>query len=55
MPVPNAVVLDLATLDRDDLDLAPLHATGALWDLHASTDPARTAERIAGAHWVVSS
>ena len=44
-----AVFLDLASVDRGDLDLAALRAAAASWAMHPQTDAALTAQRIAGA------
>jgi glycerate dehydrogenase len=50
----RGVFLDLETVDRDDLDLAALHAALPRWDIHAYTGPGDVAARIKGAQVVVS-
>ena len=50
----TAVFLDRASLDRDDLDFAPLLATRPDWQLHDETTPGEVAARIAAAEVVVS-
>ena len=50
----RGVFLDLSTVDRDDLDLAPLHDALADWALHPRTDPGETAARIVDAEVVVT-
>jgi glycerate dehydrogenase len=50
----NAVFLDLATVDRGDLDLGRLTSACAHWAIHAYTRPAETAARVAGAQVVVT-
>lgn len=44
-----AVFLDLASVDRGDLDLAPLHRAATSWTTYPQTAPERTIERIGGA------
>jgi glycerate dehydrogenase len=44
-----AAFLDLASVDRGDLDLSDLRGTGARWSFHPRTPPELTAERLAGA------
>ena len=50
----RGVFLDLSTVDRDDLDLAPLHEVIADWTLHPRTTPVETAARIADAEVAVT-
>ena len=50
----RGVFLDLATLDRGDIDLGPLHRACPQWDLYAETEPGVRAERIRDATLVVS-
>lgn len=50
----RGVLLDLATLDRDDVDLTTLRAACARWDVHRGTAPAEVRERIAEADVVVT-
>lgn len=50
----KGVFLDLASLDHDDLNLEPLHATLDEWDLYPSTETAEVATRLQGAEVVVS-
>jgi glycerate dehydrogenase len=51
---PRVVFLDHASLDRQDLDLAPLRAVSSELTLHASTLPDEVAERIAGYEVVIT-
>ncbi|MCU0971915.1 MAG: 2-hydroxyacid dehydrogenase [Gammaproteobacteria bacterium] len=44
-----AVFLDLASVDRGDLDLSGLRGAAARWSLHRRTPPELTAERLEGA------
>lgn len=53
-PPRHGVFLDLASIDRGDMDLSRLHAACPRWDLHPATRPEQTAERIAGADLVVT-
>jgi len=46
-PLP-AVFLDLASVDRDDLNLASLHALASPCTTHPQTPPTQTVERIGG-------
>jgi glycerate dehydrogenase len=48
------VVLDLATIDRGDLDLSPLRAVCDRWELYGRTTPEEAVSRIADAGLVVS-
>ncbi len=50
----NGVILDLASIDRGDLDLSCLEAACPRWQTHPRTGPAQTAERIHDARIVVS-
>lgn len=50
----QGVFLDLATVDRDDLDLTPLRDALPQWDLHPRTEPEDIAARIANADVVVT-
>lgn len=50
----RGVFLDLATVDRDDLDLAGLRDSLPEWDFHAHTTAEQCAERIAHAEVVVT-
>ncbi|WP_018868453.1 MULTISPECIES: D-2-hydroxyacid dehydrogenase [unclassified Thioalkalivibrio] len=50
----HGVFLDLSTVDRDDLDLAPLREALPDWDLHPRTEPGDIAARIANADVVVT-
>jgi len=50
----RAVFLDLASIDRGDLDLSPLRAACAAWDLHPLTRPSEVAQRIRDAETVVT-
>jgi len=50
----QGVVLDLETMDREDLDLAPLRGALPHWDVHPFTDASETAGRIAQAQVVVT-
>jgi glycerate dehydrogenase len=45
----HAVFLDLASVDRGDLDLASLHRVAASWITHPQTPPELTAARIGDA------
>jgi glycerate dehydrogenase len=54
MPQPCAVFLDLATVSRGDIDLAPLERLTPNWRLFAATTPGELKERIKGVEWVVS-
>jgi glycerate dehydrogenase len=54
MNSPNAVILDLASISRDDIDLSPLEQFPLEWTHHATTAPGDTAGRIAQAELVVS-
>ncbi len=54
MQDPHAVLLDLATIDRDDLDLHRLRATAARWHVYDRTVSGQTLERIRDAQIVVS-
>jgi glycerate dehydrogenase len=51
---PRVVFLDHASLDRQDLDLAPLRAVSSELTLHASTLPDEVAERMAGYEVVIT-
>ena len=50
----RAVFLDCASVDRGDLDLAPLRAVASPWTNHPQTPAALAAERIGDAAVVVS-
>jgi glycerate dehydrogenase len=50
----HGVFLDLASLDRDDMDCEALRNTLSGWDFHAQTQPADTIDRIKDAQIVVS-
>lgn len=50
----RGVFLDLASIDRGDLDLGPLRAACESWDLHPVTRPDEVAERIRHAETVVT-
>lgn len=50
----KGVFLDLASLDNDDLNLAPLRQALAAWDLYPHTDTVEVAARLQGAEVVVS-
>ena len=52
--MPNAVFLDLATISRGDLDLAPLESTPFEWQHFDHTPPEEALSRIEGAELVVS-
>jgi glycerate dehydrogenase len=54
MSLETGVFLDLESVDRGDLDLAPLKAACSSWRWHAATDPPETAERVCDAEVVVS-
>ncbi|MBK1708048.1 2-hydroxyacid dehydrogenase [Marichromatium gracile] len=54
MSLKNGVLLDLATIDRDDLDLSALAEVCGGWRRHAYTEPAEVAARIADAEVVVT-
>ncbi|KXX65201.1 2-hydroxyacid dehydrogenase [Marichromatium gracile] len=54
MSLKNGVLLDLATIDRDDLDLSALAGVCEGWRRHAYTEPAEVAARIADAEVVVT-
>ena len=44
----KGVFLDLASLDNDDLNLAPLRQALAAWDLYPHTDTVEVAARLQG-------
>jgi len=50
----RGVLLDLATIDRGDIDLSSLRAVCERWEIHERTSPDETAARIADAELVVS-
>lgn len=52
-PGPRTVFLDLATVDRDDLDLQPLRRVAGEFLSWPVTPPERIAERMAGADVVI--
>lgn len=54
MTLSRGVLLDLATIDRGDMDLSPLRSVCEHWDIHERTDPADTQLRICYAELVVS-
>jgi len=50
----QGVLLDLETMDRDDLDLVGLRAALPQWDMHPFTEPSEVPGRIAQAQVVVT-
>ena len=54
MRFPLGVFLDIATLDRGDIDLSPLLSVCDHWKIHAHTTPDETHRRISNADLVVS-
>lgn len=50
----RGVLLDLATIDRGDIDLSPLRSVCDHWSIHKSTAPGEIRSRIADAELVVS-
>jgi len=54
MRIERGVLLDLATLDRGDIDLAPLREACPQWEFHRRTAPDETASRIRDADLVVT-
>jgi len=48
------VLLDLATIDRGDIDLSPLRSVCEHWEIHERTAPNETRRRICDAELVVS-
>ncbi|MFN2349196.1 MAG: 2-hydroxyacid dehydrogenase [Thioalkalivibrio sp.] len=50
----HGVLLDLETMDRDDLDLAGLRAALPRWDVHPFTEASEVAGRIAQAQVVIT-
>ena len=54
MPDKHAVFLDLATVNRDDVNLSALETAISHWSHHATTKPNETAIRIKDADVVVS-
>ena len=50
----HGVFLDLATVNRDDLDLQPLRSTVSDWSMHATTEQDTVSSRISRAEIVVS-
>ncbi len=52
--IQHGVLLDLETMDRDDLDLAALRAALPHWDIHAYTETDEVPARIARAQVVVT-
>jgi glycerate dehydrogenase len=54
MKASHGVVLDLASIDQGDMDLARLRAACAEWTLHARTEPGDVAERLIGVDVVVT-
>jgi glycerate dehydrogenase len=48
------VLLDLATIDRGDLDLSPLESVCTHWEIHDRTAPGETRQRISDTELVVS-
>lgn len=54
MRLTRAVLLDLATIDRGDIDLGRLRSLCPHWDLHPRTAPGDTAARIVNAELVVT-
>ncbi|MGF1643881.1 MAG: D-2-hydroxyacid dehydrogenase [Thiotrichales bacterium] len=50
----EGVVLDCATFDRGDIDFSPLRAVLPRWQMHASTAPGETLERLSGCEVVIS-
>lgn len=53
-PPQKGVFLDLATIDRADLDITPVRASLPDWSFHARTDPEDCQERIGTAQVVVT-
>jgi glycerate dehydrogenase len=49
MALTSAVFLDLASVDRGDLDLSVLHQAASPWATYPQTPPAMTAERVGDA------
>jgi glycerate dehydrogenase len=54
MRLSRGVILDLATIDRGDLDLSPLGAACEPWQQYRETGPDQIRERIADAELVVT-
>ncbi len=54
MNVKTGVVLDLASIDRGDLDLSSLLQVCGTWSMHDATAPAQVGERIRNAQVVVT-
>jgi glycerate dehydrogenase len=50
----RGVLLDLATIDRGDLDLSPLESVCTHWEIHDRTAPGETRQRISDTELVVS-
>jgi glycerate dehydrogenase len=50
----RGVLLDLATIDRGDVDLAALRGACGAWTLHERTPPEQTGDRLADAEVVVT-
>lgn len=53
-PLVNGVLLDFATIDREDLDRAAVDATCEHWRVHDYTEPDERAQRLATAEVVVT-
>ncbi len=54
MTLSQGVLLDLATIDRGDIDLSPLRSVCERWKIHERTAPGQTKGRIRDAELVVS-
>ncbi len=54
MTCTKGVFLDLASVDRGDLNLSSLMNTGLNWALYGKTDPFETARRMQHAHVIIS-
>jgi glycerate dehydrogenase len=54
MTLSHGVLLDLATIDRGDVDFSPLRSVCDQWEMHERTSPEETGARIADAELVVS-
>jgi len=52
--MPKAVLLDLATISREDIDLTPLERTPYEWRYFSATSPDQTLERIRDVELVVT-
>ena len=54
MTLSQGVLLDLATIDRGDMDLSPLRSVCERWEIHERTARGQTKGRIRDAELVVS-